>query len=419
MINYNDLTKNIKDGLKFPTGATSERGNPSKGSLRFNSETGKPEIYAKSRGWKSVAQESSGSSAVYKIAVGARYDDDNGSSSGSVYVYDLDGSNEVKITASDGESNDEFGYSVAVGHSKIVVGALQDDDNGFYAGAVYVYDLDGSNEVKITPSDGSSLDYFGGSVAVGNSKIVVGSRGDNDNGSDSGSVYVYDLDGSNEVKITASDGASSDYFGYSVVVGDSKIVVGAPYDDDNGSQSGSVYVYNLDGSNEVKITASDGSSNDYFGRAVAVGDSKVVVGAYWDADNGSDSGSVYVYDLDGSNEVKITASDGYEDDRFGVSVAVGNDKIVVGTTSGSFYVYDLDGSNEVKITASDGETGDRFGYSVAVIDSKIIAGEHEDEDNGKRSGSVYVYDLDGSNEVKISASDGASYDFFGLSVSAG
>ena len=53
MIDYNDLTKNIKDGLKFPTGATSERGNPSKGSLRFNSETGKPEIYAKSRGWKS------------------------------------------------------------------------------------------------------------------------------------------------------------------------------------------------------------------------------------------------------------------------------------------------------------------------------------------------------------------------------
>ena len=65
MIDYNDLTKNIKDGLKFPTGATSERGNPSKGSLRFNSETGKPEIYAKSRGWKSIAQESSGSSAAY------------------------------------------------------------------------------------------------------------------------------------------------------------------------------------------------------------------------------------------------------------------------------------------------------------------------------------------------------------------
>ena len=63
MIDYNDLTKNIKDGLKFPTGATSERGNPSKGSLRFNSETGKPEIYAKSRGWKTEA--SSDSSAAY------------------------------------------------------------------------------------------------------------------------------------------------------------------------------------------------------------------------------------------------------------------------------------------------------------------------------------------------------------------
>ena len=356
------------------------------------------------------------SSVVYKIIVGASNDDDNGSNSGSVYVYDLDGSNEVKITASDGAADDQFGYSVAVGDSKIVVGVYGDDDNGSLSGSVYVYDLDGSNEVKITASDGATENYFGSSVVVGNSKIVVGAWGDTDNGTRSGSVYVYDLDSSNEVKITASDGAAYDCFGSSVAIGDNKIVVGAHGDTDNGSNSGSVYVYDLDGSNEVKITASDGAADDRFSQSVAVGDSKIVVGAY---SHNNDNGAVYVYDLDGSNEVKITASDGASDDWFGLSVAVGNDKIVVGTVSGSFYVYDLDGSNEVKITASDGETGDRFGSRVAVIDSKIIVGAYGDDDNVSQSGSVYVYDLDGSNEVKITASDGASNDYFGLSIAAG
>ena len=314
MIDYNDLTKNIKDGLKFPTGATSERGNPSKGSLRFNSETGKPEIYAKSRGWKTEA-----SSVVYKVVVGAYLDDDNGSSSGAVYVYDLDGSNEVKITASDGAGNDKFGRAVAVafGDSKIAVGSYLDDDNGSDSGSVYVYELDGSNEVKITASDGSGGDEFGHSIAVGNSKIVVGASG---YGSNSGAVYVYDLDGSNEVKITASDANRAHLFGSSVAIDDSKIVVGA--NNKNGSKGGA-YIYDLDGSNEVILSASDAANDDYFGISVAVAGSKVLVGAYWDDDNGDSSGSVYIYDLDGSNEVKLTASDGSAYSKFGYSVAIG------------------------------------------------------------------------------------------------
>jgi Tol biopolymer transport system component len=360
-------------------------------------------------------------SLPYYIAVGAYQDDDNGTDSGSVYLYDLDGTNEVKITASDGASNDLFGYSVAVGDNKIAVGAYEDDDNGSRSGSIYVYDLDGTNEVKITASDGAGGDYFGGSVAIGNNKIAVGAYGDNIT---RGSVYVYDLDGTNEVKITASDVYFYDRFGWSVAVGNNKIVVGTRLDDDNGTDSGSVYVYDLDGTNEVKITASDGAANDYFGHSVAVGNNKIAVGAY--RDDGY-SGSVYVYDLDGTNEVKITASDGAAYDEFGYSVAVGDNKIVVGavgdndngSTSGSVYVYDLDGTNEVKITASDGASGDNFGWSVAVGDNKIVVGAYGDDGDWIASGSVYVYDLDGTNEVKITASDGASNDLFGWSVAVG
>jgi hypothetical protein len=150
----------------------------------------------------------------------------------------------AKITASDGAAGDNFGHSVAVGNGRIVVGALQDDDNGSDSGSVYIFDLNGTQLAKITASDGAAGDFFGTSVAVGNGRIVVGAYADDDNGDASGSAYIFDLDGTQLAKITASDGAVSDFFGTSVAIGNGRIVVCSPYDDDNGSSSGSAYIYN-------------------------------------------------------------------------------------------------------------------------------------------------------------------------------
>ena len=102
-------------------------------------------------------------------------------------------SNETKITASDGAASDYFGYSVAVGSGRIVVGAYQDDDNGSNSGSAYIFDLDGNQLSKITASDGAASDRFGGSVAVGSGRIVVGAYGDDDDGEASGSAYIFDL----------------------------------------------------------------------------------------------------------------------------------------------------------------------------------------------------------------------------------
>ena len=151
----------------------------------------------------------------------------------------------MKITASDGAASDRFGWSVAVGSGRIVVGAYLDDDNGSASGSAYIYDLDGNQLAKITASDGAADDYFGISVAVGSGRIVVGALFDDDNGTDSGSAYIFDLDGNQLSKITASDGAADDLFGWSVAVGSGRIVVGAYQDDDNGTSSGSAYIFNL------------------------------------------------------------------------------------------------------------------------------------------------------------------------------
>ena len=249
-------------------------------------------------------------------------------------------STENKITASDGANDDTFGSSVAVGNGRIVVGARVDDDNGSGSGSAYIFDLDGTQLAKIIASDGAANDRFSESVAVGNGRIVVGAQYNN---SSSGSAYIFDLDGTQLAKITASDGAANDRFGESVAVGNGRIVVGTLYDDDNGSASGSAYIFDLDGTQLAKITASDGGTGDNFSKSVAVGNGRIVVGA-WGKVVG---GSAYIFDLDGTQLAKIDASDGGAGDGFGGSVAIGNGRIVVGANgdddngsdSGSPYIY--------------------------------------------------------------------------------
>ena len=332
-----------------------------------------------------------------RIVVGAYNNTVTYNNQGSAYIFDLDG-NEVDIlTATYGQTNQYFGNSVAVGSGKIVIGS-----RGYSSarGAAYIYDLDGTNENIITASDDAAYDQFGRSVAVGCGKVVVGSYDDDVNSNtDQGSAYIYDLDGTNEIKITASDGATFDRFGNSVAVGCGRIVVGSSLDDDNGNVSGSAYIFDLNGNQLTKITASDGDSSDNFGHSVAVGSGRIVVGAPYDNDNGSDSGSAYIFDLNGNQLAKITASDGAADDWFGYSVAVGSDRIVVGSyrdesITGSAYVFDLDGNQLVKINASDGDANDSFGISVAVGNGRIVAGAHFDYGVGNQEGSAYIWEID-------------------------
>ena len=159
-------------------------------------------------------------------------------------------------------------------------------------------------------SDGAADDQFGGTVAVAGDRAVVGARFHDDNGDSSGSAYVFRYDGTGwveEAKLTASDGAADDEFGGSVAVAGDTAVVGAPFHADNGSTSGSAYVFRYDGTDwveEAKLTASDGAADDQFGGLVAVSGDTLVVGAEGDDDNGSFSGSAYVFHYDGTGWVE-------------------------------------------------------------------------------------------------------------------
>ena len=308
-------------------------------------------------------------------------------------------STETKITASDGAAGDVFGFSVAVGNGRIVVGARLNDDNGSDSGSAYIFDLDGTQLAKITASDAAASDQFGFPVAVGNGRIVVGARQDDDNGTNSGAAYIFDLDGTQLAKITASDGAASDSFGQSVAIGSGRIVVGAHLNDDIPNNSGSAYIFDLDGNQLTKITASDAAADDSFGESVAIGNGRIVIGA---SGGNNSQGAAYIFDLDGTQLAKIAASDAASFDDFGYSVAIGNGRIVVGANrdnsdygngldTGAAYIFDLDGNQLAKITASDEANSDQFGTSVAIGNGRIVVGTYLDDDNGSDSGSAYIY----------------------------
>ena len=343
-----------------------------------------------------------------KLVIGVPYDHFGGyQDNGSVWVFDDDGTNGFQLTPTNANDRNRnynyYGYSVAVGSNKIVVGARQMPTTQTYQGAVFVYDLDGSNEVKIVASNANAYDRFGHSVAVGSNKVIVGAPyedGPNNFSSqrDMGAVYIYDLDGSNETIVRASTGVAFDNFGWAVATAGGKIVVGMPNDDVGGNSTGSAFIYDMDGTNEVILAPSTRIASSQFGRSVAITSTKVLIGT-WSATK------VYLFDHDGSNEVVVTPSAAVtSSDRFGSSVALTSTKIIVGapyaendyrSNAGAVYTYDLDGTNETEFVAGDRWYSDLFGYSVAAKETEAYVGAPYDDDNGTNSGSAYILDLTG------------------------
>ena len=216
------------------------------------------------------------------------------SGQGGVHLYDLDGSSYMTITPSDQSSGDyeNFGNSVAMDHGKIIVGSPDDDTPNTGQGSAYIFDRFGIQLKKLTASDGVANDQFGYSVAIGCGKIVVGAPS-------AEAAYVYNLSGDNEIKLTSPDGyVSSDNYGWSVEVGHSMIAVGAPdYGGVNGN--GAVYLYDLRGNFIKKLTPNTSITSVRFGYSVSIGNNVIAVGAPEDigGSGSNNDGSVHLFNV--------------------------------------------------------------------------------------------------------------------------
>ncbi len=363
----------------------------------------------------------------------------------------------VELRSSTPVMNGMLGQSIAVSGDVLVVGS---PGVSSYTGEAYVFQRDqstpgGWGQVQVLrASDRQTNDFFGGSVAVSGDVIVVGAHTEDGGAGDpldsSGAAYVFQRNqgGANNwgqvAILRASDAATNNNFGESVAVFGDVIVVGAV---NANSIKGAAYVFErnqggVDAWGQTKILqATGGQASDQFGDSVAASSDVIVVGANFAAGAVAGSGAAYVFQRNegGANQwdqvSMLSASDAKASDKFGGSVSVSGDVIVVGATGtnvitdrGAAYVFQRQqgGSNAWeqvrKLTASDAQGGDFFGGDVAVSGDVIVVGAANKDTAASNAGAAYVFqrDLIGkdhwSQAQMLLASDAQSNDTFGVAV---
>jgi len=351
------------------------------------------------------------------------------------------------LKASNAEASDFFGYSVAVSGDTVVVGAPWEDSNA-------------------TGVNGNMFSYSAG---------------------ESGAAYIFTRSGTTwtqQAYLKASNTGAGDKFGQAVAVSGDTVVIGAPYEysnatgvngneaDNSAQWSGAAYVFSRSGTvwtHQAYLKASNTDAFDSFGSTVAVSGDTVIVGAHNEASNAtgvngsqvnnsaSGSGAGYIFTRNGSTwtqQAYLKASNTGADDRFGYSVAVSDNTVVVGAfdedsdvvgvngsgadnsaaNSGAAYVFTRSGttwSQQAFLKASNTGGSDQFGFSVAVSGDTVVVGANQEGSSATGvdgnqfnntafgSGAAYVFTRNGTiwtQQAYLKASNSGANDLFGGSV---
>ncbi len=339
------------------------------------------------------------------VAVGARHDDDNGAQSGSAYLFDAaSGSELMKLLPDDGLAGAHFGHSIDIHGGLVAVGAVRAQDDGITSGAAYLFDAATGDQLhKLVPADGAAGDEFGSAVAVDNGIVAVGSQRDDDNGNDSGSVYLFDaLSGTQIGKLAPGDGGANNTFGEAVAMHGGILAVGAHGHSHNGTLlfPGAAYLFDVESGDELaELRANDAQSWDFFGSAIAIDGGVVAVGAWAKSIVFDHSGAAYVFDAASGSQIgpRLVPADTRDRQHFGISIAVDGGIVAVGAEgdidngfeAGAAYLYDAaSGAQLDKLLASDGAVFDRLGGAIAMDGGMVVAGAVGGND---AAGSVLVF----------------------------
>jgi hypothetical protein len=363
---------------------------------------------------------------------------------------------ESKLTASDAQATDYFGWQVAISAdgNYAIVGANREDTGAIDAGAAYIFVRSGSTwtqQAKIQASNKGESDEFGYSVSINSdgSYAIIGAPsedGSTNTIAGAGAAYIFTRSGSTWTEQTilrASNAGASDAFGESVSINSDATyaVVGAWYE----NTTGAMYVFTRSGSTWTQqagpLRATDFGVADRFGKNLSInGDGTyIIIGAHTEAPGGvSNGGAAYIWVRSGSSwthQQKLTASDVATNYYFGEGVAISSDgnyaivgavrSLASGLDAGAAYVFTRSGSTwteQAILTTSDAQLYDNIGRSVSINSDGTFAivGAPNEDTGGSDAGAAYVFTRSGSTwtqEAKIQASNKGASDQFGVSLS--
>jgi hypothetical protein len=351
---------------------------------------------------------------------------------------------EQKLTASNGAASDWFGESTALSADgkTLLVGAPYANVSGKssqgYATVFVLTPTGWVEQATLLASDGAADATFGKAVALsadGNIALVGAIKADN-----RGAGYIFTRSGTvwtQGPKLTAASGAVGDFFGYSAALSadGTTALLGAPCASVGANaDQGAVFVFKngpSGWSEEKKLTASDGVSDDQLGISLAISSDglTVIAGAFLDdVGTNKDQGSAYIFSASSGSWVeqqKITASDGATFDTFSYSIAMSGDgrTVLVGAPSKGVYIYTLSAGvwgGQIKLTASDSSW---FGRSVAISgdNQTILVGANATTIGANSAqGALYLFGVDDAGSwaklKKVFASDGQALSQLGSSV---
>lgn len=398
-----------------------------------------------------------------RIIVGAPNGDTGASNSGSAYAYNLASPTPAVPVATlhnpSPATGDSFAASVGISGTRIVIGAPGDAAGASSAGVAHVYDLaSGTPSVPVltlSKSSPAASEQFGSAVRVLGQYVLVSALGESVGGfRDAGAAYLFDVTSATP-NVPAGvfsnpTPAVDDFFGISIGMAGSSVIIGASSDDTGAPQAGIAYLYDLAGSTPTNPTitlnnpgAAPGGGFGHnvavsgsimavsyqsfmpgglrvqvfdlagvapatpvlslsIGDEVAVSGTRVVVGAPSQLVGGSVYGAVHVFDLAGptpSTPVFILSNPGTSgaDVEFGCSLGISGNKVVVGSEGGEAYVYDLAGPTPtvpvVTLQSPTPGTAELFGSTVAISGDKVAVGDFYEDTGAMDAGAVYVFDL--------------------------
>jgi len=378
-----------------------------------------------------------------RVAIGAIGNDGNGTSSGHTRIYKYSNGTWSQLGQDiDGEAvGDNSGYSVSMNSTgdRVAIGAIYNDGNGTSSGHTRIYEYSNGTWSQLGQDiDGEVLnDQSGYSVSMNDAgnRVAIGAIGNDGNGSNSGHTRIYEYDGTNWTQLGQDiDGeAVGDISGYSVSMNSTgdRVAIGAIYNDGNGTSSGHTRIYEYDDITQEWVQLGndiDGEGvNDFSGRSVSLnanGD-RVAIGALGNPQE-EFSGYTIIYEFNGTNWTQLGSH--IDGESYSISINAAGDRVTIGDRtgvddSGRTRIYEFNVSTQDWVQLSDdiyGEAaGDISGFSVSMNaegNRVAIGARYNDGVNGTASGHtrIYEYAISGYNSgatIEISsqeASDGSN-----------
>jgi len=355
-----------------------------------------------------------------EVIIGARWDNDSAPTAGAAYIFRKNAAGQYvevnKLTASDAQDSDRFGYSVGISGDYAIVGAWIEDEKALSAGAAYIFKKNSTGQFeevnKLMASDGGVGDNFGVSVDIDGDYAVIGAYADDDKGTNAGAAYIFKRNATGQYaelhKITASDGQEGDTFGNAVAIEGDYAVIGAENEDDStvdNCQEGAVYVYKKNSTgqfaqhNKLRTSDADAHCDQMTGDSVAISGDYIAASGDCTSIEASEGTYVFKKDSQGNftqiQKLNTTKNVNYDPD----SVAISGDYLIVGVDSsgagGQVYIFKRNSTDEFApldtISGSDAQSGDAFGSAVAISGEYLVGGATGEDEGETGAGAAYVF----------------------------